>query len=296
MINRLNYHHLYYFRVIATEGSISKAAQRLRLGQPTLSMQLKQFEEALGHELFERRNRTLVLTEMGSMVLGYANEIFRLGDELVDSVHDRPTHKKVRLQIGTLDSIPKTVITQLMEYAYQNQECQISILEKEGPELISELVNHRLDLVVSNTPAPTLTSEKLYSKSLIKMPLVVVGHPRFEPLAANFPKSLENQPLIFPTSHSRVRHDLEHFFESLKILPSVIAETQDTSLMKNLALQGLGLVVIAEPVIQQFVKAGQLTVIGRMKDHTEELWLISAQRKLQNPVADLLMKSFSLQL
>lgn len=128
------------------------------------------------------------------------------------------------------------------------------------------------------------------------MPLVVVGHPRFESLSANFPKSLENQPLIYPTSHSRVRHDLEHFFETLKILPNVIAETQDTSLMKNLALQGRGLVVIAEPVIQQFVKTGQLKVIGRMKDHSEELWLISAQRKLQNPVADLLMKSFTLQL
>jgi LysR family transcriptional activator of nhaA len=296
MIDRLNYHHLYYFRIIATEGSISKAAQRLRLGQPTLSMQLKQFEEALGHELFERRNRTLVLTEMGRLVLGYANEIFRLGEELMDAVHDRPTQKKVRLQIGALDSIPKTVITQLMEYAYQNQECQISILEGEGPELISELVNHRLDLVLSNTPAPALASEKLFSKSLIKMPLVVVGHPRFESLAVNFPNSLENQPLIYPTSHSRVRHDLEQFFETLKILPNVIAETQDTSLMKNLALQGRGLVVIAEPVIQQFLKAGQLKVIGRMKDHSEELWLISAQRKLQNPVADLLMKSFTLRL
>lgn len=296
MINRLNYHHLYYFRVIANEGSISKAAQRLLLGQPTLSMQLKQFEESLGHELFERRNRTLVLTEMGRMVLGYANEIFRLGEELVDAVHDRPTQKKVRLQIGALDSIPKTVITKLMEYAYESSECQISILEGEGPELISELVNHRLDLVLSNTPAPSMASDKLFSKSLIKMPLVVVGHPRFEGLAAQFPKSLENQPLIYPTSHSRVRHDLEHFFETLKILPNVIAETQDTSLMKNLALQGRGLVVIAEPVVQPFLKTGQLKIIGRLKDHSEELWLISAQRKLQNPIADSLMKSFILQL
>lgn len=109
----LNYHHLYYFKVIATEGSISKAAQKLLLGQPTLSMQLKQFEEVLGHSLFDRKNRSLVLTEMGQMTLSYANEIFRLGDEMMDAINDRPNTRKIRVQVGALDSVPKTLIKKL---------------------------------------------------------------------------------------------------------------------------------------------------------------------------------------
>src|SRR5438105_4042655 len=106
-----NFHHLFYFKVIATEGSIAKASRKLRLGQPALSMQLKQFEDYLGHQLFERKNRSLVLTEMGRLVLGYSNDIFKIGEELMDAVSDRPSEKKMRLQIGALDSVSKRVMS-----------------------------------------------------------------------------------------------------------------------------------------------------------------------------------------
>ncbi len=289
----LNYHHLYYFKVIATEGSISKTAQKLNLGQPTLSMQLKQFEEFLGHALFDRKNRSLVLTEMGQMVLSYANEIFRIGDEMVDAIHDRPQSRKIRVQIGALDSVPKSLIKAVMDKAFEQINCQITVLEGEGPELMEDLINHRLDLVISNAPPPNLTSEKLYAKSLAKLPLIVCGAPRFKNLTQNFPQSLQAQPFIFPTVHSRVRNEIEHYFESEKISVDMIAETQDTSLLKLLARDGRGLVVLAESAVQADLQDGGLLKIGSLDKKYEELWLISAHRKIQNPIALNLMKEFT---
>lgn len=292
----LNYHHLYYFKVIATEGSISKTAQKLNLGQPTLSMQLKQFEEFLGHPLFERKNRSLVLTEMGQLVLSYANEIFRIGEEMVDAIHDRPQSRKIRVQIGALDSVPKILIKAIMDEAFKQKNCQITVLEGEGPELMEDLINHRLDLVISNASPPSLTSEKLYAKSLAKLPLIVCGAANFKNLIQNFPQSLQGQPFIFPTVHSRVRNEIEHFIESEKISVDMIAETQDTSLLKLLARDGRGLVVLAESAVQADLKDGSLLKIGNLDKKYEELWLISAHRKIQNPIALHLMKDFSIEM
>jgi LysR family transcriptional activator of nhaA len=290
---QLNYHHLFYFKVIATEGSISKAALKLRLGQPTLSMQLKQFEEFIGHTLFERKNRSLVLTEMGQMVLSYANEIFRLGDEMVDALQDRPHARKIKVQVGALDSIPKNLIKALMEKAFENKDCQIAVLEGEGPELMEDLVNHRLDLVVSNASQSSHPTEKLYARSIAKFPLLILGAPKFTYLQKNYPKSLEGMPFIFPTIHSRVRNEIEHYFEAERIHVDMIAETQDTSLLKALALDGRGLIVVAENAVRENLQDGSLVKIGDLGEKYEELWLISAHRKIQNPVADLLMKDFS---
>jgi LysR family transcriptional activator of nhaA len=289
---QLNYHHLYYFKTIATEGSISKAAQKLRLGQPTLSMQLKQFEEFLGHNLFERKNRSLVLTEMGRMVLSYANEIFRLGGEMLETISDRPTTKRAKLHIGALDSVPKALIRDVMVQAFSLGEVQISILEGEGPELLAELTEHRLDLVISNAAAPSLTEEHLFAKSLSKTPLIVAGAPRFANLAKSFPESLQNQPFVFPTAHSRVRHEIEHYFDDEHIQVDVLAETQDASLMKTLACDGHGLIVVAENAIGDHLKNGTLVKIGELENRFEEIWLIAAQRKIQNPIAKSLMKDF----
>jgi LysR family transcriptional activator of nhaA len=291
-MNHLNYHHLYYYKVIASEGSISKAAKKLRLGQPTLSMQLKQFEENIGHPLFDRKNRSLQLTEMGRLVLGYANEIFRLGSEMVDSIHDRPISKKLRLQIGALDSIPKFLIRALMCEAYDIQNCMISVMEGEGINLVENLLNHRLDLVISNVPAPTLSTERLYSRSLAKMPLVVVGTEKYRDCIADFPRSLNGKPFILPTSHSHVRGEIEQWFEKQNVAPNVIAETQDTSLMNSLAIEGHGMIALAEPSLKMAMSDHRVIKIGELSGFYEELWLISAQRKLQNPIAERLMKEF----
>jgi len=291
----LNYHHLYYFRMIASEGGIAKAAEKLRLGQPTLSTQLKQLEEMIGKPLFERRNRKMILTDAGRSALDYANEIFRLGDEMIEVLQDRTIDNQTHLQIGALDSVPKSVILSLVAEAYRlSPLCTVSILEGKGDELFRELYTHKIDLILSNYPPPALEQKQVYSKSIAKLPISIFGASKFQMLKKGFPHSLNGKPFVLPTLHSKLRHDLNHYFKLQNIHVLAAAETQDNSLQKLLASEGIGLAPLSEIDAQTLSKEGGLKRIGTLKGMHEEVWLVSAHRKLENPIAAKLMKSFAL--
>jgi len=287
----LNYHHLYYFRTIAQEGSIARAAEKLRIGQPTLSTQLRQLEDMVGKNLFERRNRKLVLTEAGRSALDYADEIFRLGDEMLEVLQDRTSLNQTHLQIGALDSVPKDVLLSIAMAAYRAGPCTVSFLEGKGDELLRELYNHRIDLLVSNYPSQAKEEMQVYSRSVAKLPVSVYGSEAFRSLKKAFPKSLAGQPFVLPTVHSKLRHDLNHYFQLNGMQISPIAETQDTSLQKLLAANGIGLAPFSE---SKGHSEKNLIRLGRLTGIYEEVWLISAQRKIENPVAAKLMNTFSL--
>ncbi len=292
----LNYHHLYYFWTIASEGSIAKASTKLRLGQPTLSTQLKNLEDALGQTLFERRNRRLILTEAGKVAFQYASDIFRLGAEMLEVLQDRgPRNEKTHVQIGALDSVPKSVTLRLTQAAYAAGPCTVSILEGKGDELLRELRAHRIDLLLSNFTPSIDDSGKLRARSVGRVPISVFGAPRFRSLSKRFPQSLEGQSFVLPTYHSKLRHDLEHFFRTNRITISPVAETQDSSLQKLLGSSGIGLIPIAEPSGEELARDKSLIRIGRMEGLAEEFWLITSTRKVENPIAAHLAKSFRLQ-
>ncbi len=286
----LNYHHLYYFRMIANEGGIAKASQKLRIGQPTLSAQLRQLEDKVGKPLFDRRNRRLVLTEAGKAALNYANEIFRLGDEMIEVLNDRTAANQTHLQIGALDSVPKSVLLSIVIAAYKAAPCVVSILEGKGDELFRELRAHRLDLIVSNYPPQAMEETQVYSKSVAKLPVSIYGAEKFRPLKRAFPKSLNGQSFVLPTAHSKLRHDLNHFFKLHGIQVAPVAETQDTSLQRLLVANGIGLSPLSE--VGDY-KEEKLVRLGRLEGVHEEIWLIAAQRKLENPVAAKLMRDFA---
>ncbi len=288
----LNYHHLFYFRTIAKAGGIAKAAEKLRLGQPTLSTQLKQLEDALGRSLFERKNRSLVLTEAGKIALDYAENIFRTGDELLQVLEDGVVSGRTDVKIGALDSVPKRLLSNLVHAALKEKNVTVSLLEGRGDELFRELFSHQLDLIVSNYPPSSLEFGRIYSRSLAKVPVAVFASPEFIGLKKTFPESLNGQPFILPTAHSKLRHDLDHYFKinGLRIIP--IVETQDTSLQKLLGIDGLGLIPLPEFTAKDLVGEKKLVKLGTLQDVKEEFWLISAARKIENPVAARLMKSF----
>lgn len=287
----LNYHHLYYFRTIAMEGGIAKAAEKLRLGQPTLSTQLKQLEDTVGKPLFERRNRKMVLTEAGKSALDYAHEIFRLGYEMIEVLQDRNLNNQTHIQIGALDSVPKSIILSLVTEAYRiAPNCTVSILEGKGDELFRELYNHKIDLILSNYPA-ALEQSKVFSRSVAKLPVSIFGSKKYQSVKKSFPQSLNGKPFVLPTAHSKLRHDLEHYFKLQGIQIVSAAETQDTSLQKLLASNGMGLAPFSETGRHS---EENLIRLGRLKGVFEEVWLISAQRKLENPISAKLMDTFLL--
>lgn len=290
----INYHHLQYFKVIALEGGIAKAAKKLRLGQPTLSTQMKQFEETLGQSLFDRTHRNIQLTEAGKLVLGYANEIFKLGDEMIDVLSDQHTTEKVRVQIGVNDTVAKSITLKMFQKAQKDHDCIATITEGHGDELLRELRAHRIDLVLSNYPPHAGDASGFYAKSISKMPVMICGAPKFASLKRDFPKSLEGQPFVLPTMQSKLRNDVDHYLKLAEIHINVVAEVQDTALQKLMGTHGHGLLPIALQAVDELIASKELVPIGKLDDVHEELWLIAAQRRIQNPVAAKLMSTFSL--
>lgn len=290
----VNYHHLLYFKTIAMEGGIANAAKKLRLGQPTLSTQMKQFEETIGHQLFDRSKRHIQLTEAGRMVLGYAVEIFKLGDEMLDSLNDQHVTTKIQVQIGAMDTVPKHLVLKIFQHAQSNFDCIVSVIEGHGDELLRELRAHRLDLVIANYPPPVGDNGGFYAKNIAKMPVAICGASKFTKLKRGFPQSIKDQPLVLPSLQSKLRHDVQDYFKLRDIHINIKAEVQDSSLQKLMGSHGDGLIPIALPAASEAIKNKELVIIGTMEDVYEELWLIAGQRRIQNPVAAAIMKDFHL--
>lgn len=289
----INYHHLFYFKTIAEEGTVSKAAEKLRLGQPTLSAQLKQFEDTLGVQLFERHHKKLVLTEQGKVALDYSKNIFRMGSEMYEVLHDRLKPLRPSLHLGALDSVPKQIVLQLVKHAFRISPCQISLSEGKSDEMLRELIAHRMDLMVTNFLPTGIDAKGLYPKSITKKNVAFYGAPKFKTLRKGFPKSISGVPMIFPTYDSRLRQDLDHWAKLNKIELNIITESQDISVKKLMAVSELGLIPTATHTVTGQILRGELVEIGQLLGVHEELFLVTAQRKIENPIASKLRDTFA---
>lgn len=289
----INYHHLLYFKTIAEENSVSKAAEKLRLGQPTLSAQLKQFEEALGVKLFERQHKKLILTEQGRIALDYARGIFAMGTEMYEALHDRLKPTKTAICIGALDSIPKQIVLQTVRAALRVASCQISLIEGKSDELLRELAGHRVDILLTNFVPTSMEAKGLHHRMVTRKNVSIYGAAKFKCLRRNFPASIAGQPMILPTYDSKLRYDLDHWSKTFNIEFDVLIESQDIAVKKLAAVAGLGLLPAATHTVTRQMLGGELIEIGPLKGVSEELHLVTAQRKIENPIAKELMRSFS---
>jgi len=289
----INYHHLFYFKTIAEEGTVSKAAEKLRVGQPTLSAQLKQFEDTLGVQLFERQHKKLTLTEQGKVALDYSKNIFRMGSEMYEVLHDRLKPLKPSLHLGALDSVPKQIVLQLVKQAFKISPCQITLSEGKSDELLRELTAHRMDLIVTNFLPTGIDAKGLYPKSITKKNVAFYGAPKFKTLRKSFPKSISGVPMILPTYDSQLRQNLDHWAKANQIALNIVIESQDISVKKLVAINEMGLVPTAAHTVAGQLKRGELIEIGQLQGVYEELFLITAQRKIENPIAAKLKDTFS---
>jgi LysR family transcriptional activator of nhaA len=289
----LNYHHLYYFMVVASEGSIASASKKLSIGQSALSIQLKQFEDSISVKLFERSHRKLVLTENGKIALEYAHEVFKMGNEMLETLHDHPTINRVHVQVGALDTIPKHLTLQLAETIIGMKNSTVTILEGKGEELLQELIQHKIDLLITNE-LPASGANQVFSKKIARLPLLVLGSKKYIGLKKKFPDSLNAQPFIVPTMDNKGRHEIDHFFKLNEIKPDIIAESQDVMVQKLMALRGHGMIVIPEFAAREYIQKKELFVIGKLEGTFEELFLVAASRKIENPIATEIMKNFKI--
>jgi LysR family transcriptional activator of nhaA len=290
-----NYHHLYYFYVIAQHGSIAKATEQLRLAQPTLSAQLKQFEDFLNVKLFIRENRRLILTEEGHKVLSYAKLIFDIGQELKDRMVDL-THKgRPRINVGVGNYVPKTMIDLLLHFILKNQPDTYIQLEKDKmPKLIQDLEDHAIDIVLTDTPFERPLGKEFQNKFIGKIPIVFCAHAKLAKKIRKFPKDLNGQPLILPATPHQVAYRIKEFIYEHHLEPKIVGEIQDIETIRRLALRGYGIAAINELTVKEAPSNRKLVILNQKYKHTiyEKVYVITKKRKYTLPVIDLVLNHF----
>jgi len=281
----LNYHHLLYFWLVAREGSVTRAAAELRLGQPTVSAQIRTLEESLGEKLFTRVGRNLTLTDIGRVVFRYADEIFSLGRELLDTVKDRPTGRPLRFTVGIADVVPKLVAYRLLQPTSDlGAPVRLVCREDKPDRLLSELALYALDLVLTDGPLGPSIKIRAFNHLLGECGLTFFGTSRLARAhRRGFPRSLSGAPLLLPTDNTAVRRSLEQWFDAQGIHPLVIGEFEDSALLNVFGQAGLG-IFAAPSVIEKEVR-GQYGVepIGRVDAVQARFYAISVERRLKHP-------------
>lgn len=288
-MNWLNYHHLYYFYRIAEFGSVSKAAEMLRVGQPTLSTQLKELEERLGI-LFERRSRALYLTERGKIVLQYATEIFTKGDELLNVLERGELALKRELILGAQEGVPKAIISQTLSRLHLKTKAKLRVVEGTAPILLDNLLEGKIDLVVFDHELSHVGGTVIYLP-VGKEKVAFWGASKFKKLAKNFPESMSEAPLILSSTGHPLRQTVEAFFIKHSLKLDIAIEAPDTALTKELARSGDGIVALGESTVRAWVEAGKLYKIGNLP-HVQNYSLGLRKSFLKDPISDLVLKEF----
>jgi LysR family transcriptional activator of nhaA len=286
----LNYKHLHYFWVVAQEGSITRAAERLGLAVQTISGQLSLLERQLGKALFNSQGRGLVLSDAGRVALGYADQIFQLGDALVDAVQASGSESTLRLRTGISDGIPKLLAYRLLS-SVTSMPVDVRLICDEGEfeTLLGELALHRLDVVLTDRAAPVGGNLKVFSTRLGDFANGLFGTPDLlERYQADFPKSLDGAPLLLPTRHNALRGRIDRWLESAGIRPKIVGEFEDSALLNTFGRGGLGIfpapLVLAEQIESQL----NARVLGPMNGVSEQIYAISNERRIRHPAIEVL--------
>jgi len=281
----LNYHHLRYFWVVAKEGGLRKAAEKLHVSQPTISAQLAALEGVLGEKLFRRGGRALALTEAGQHVLMYAEEIFSIGRDLLDSVKQRPTSRPLRLRLGVADALPKLVTYQIIEPIFHlSQPVQLSCWETKLSDMLSELAAYRLDVVLADEPASSGVTANVFNHFLGECGVTFCAEPGLAAkLRRGFPKSLNGAPALLPMSNTGVRRSLEKWFHATGVRPRLVGEIEDPAFVNVLALHGLGFMTVPTLVAKEVVARFGFRVIGRTDECQQQFYAITPERMLTHP-------------
>jgi LysR family transcriptional activator of nhaA len=281
----LNYHHLFYFWTVMQEGSITAASSKLNLTQSTVSAQISKFEENLGKKLFKRVGRNIEPTEMGHLVFRYADEIFSLGREMMDTLQGRQVAGPVSLKVGIVDVVPKLVVRKLLEPAGKLPE-KVRLICHEGKDahLLAELALHNLDVVLTDTPLRSNLSVKAYNHLLGECGVTFFAVEEIaKPLQNNFPYSLNEAPMLLPMPMSSLRGMLDQWLDKIGIHPVVIGEFDDNALLKVFGQAGEGVFMAPSVIEKEVEQQYQVQVIGRTDKIRERFYAISVERIIRHP-------------
>lgn len=285
-----SYRHLYYFWVVAKEGGMTKAADRLGMAVQTVSTQVRALEKALGYELLKPAGRGVALTQAGIAAVHQAELIFQLGEKLPDIVRDAMGASSVRLAVGISEGLAKLAVRQFMQPVMHTPNLRLICQEDAFEDLLGDLALHRLDVVLADRPAPSNPNLKVYSHALgssdlswyAPMPLLAAAR-------KGFPQSLSKVPVLLPTSCAAVRPRIDHWFERLGLKPNIVGEFEDSALLKTFGAAGMGVFAAADLIHDELIERYNVKRVGACEGVAEHFYAIGAQKKVLHPLVQKLL-------
>jgi LysR family transcriptional activator of nhaA len=284
-VPRLNFQHLLYFWSVVRNGSLTKACAELHLSAPTVSAQLRTFEERIGVRLLMKSGRTLVPSEAGRLVFSYAEEIFALGADLLNALAQRPTHKPMRIVAGIDDVVPKEIAQRLVDAAL-GLEQPVQLMCREGTlhELLRRLELRELDVVLSDAPVTPSLNLRAYNHHLGGCDVSWMAAPALaKSLRAGFPKSLHGAPLLLPTSDTAIRRALDQWLDRHGVRPLIAGEFEDYGLLREFARAGRGVAPVPSVLVKQLRRESGLRELGPARKVRGEFYAISMERNIKHP-------------
>jgi LysR family transcriptional activator of nhaA len=280
----LNYHHLRYFRAIANEGSLTRAAKRLNISQSALSTQLRSLEESLGQQLFHRQNKSLVLTEAGHIALDYAQSIFRSGEELVDVLKNQRSRLRKILRVGAVATLSRNFQLSMLKPLIGRADLELILRSGNLRDLLVQLRAHTLDVVLSNLPVRRDAETDWHSHLVDEQPVSLIGLRSRKRTRFRFPEDLRTTPLVLPSLDSNIRVAFDLMLEQIGIRPIIAAEVDDMAMLRLLASEGAGLALVPPVVVQGELESGQLVERHRITQIRESFYAITPSRRFPNPI------------
>lgn len=287
----INYKHLHYFWIVAREGGIARASERLHLTPQTISGQLGLLEDQLGTKLFTRVGRNLEISETGRLALSYADEIFSLGGELEEVIHQLPKNRRQLFRVGVVDALPKSIAHRILQPALTIPEpVRMICREASLDDLLAELTLHRLDLVLADRPIPATVSTRGYSHKLGVCGVSFLATAELaQKLAGDFPQCLDGAPMLLPGASTQLRSVIDQWLDKHRIHPQTVAEFDDSALMKAFGKQGAGVFIAPAAIEKEVMLQYGVESIGQVDEITEEFYAISVERRVLHPVVTAIM-------
>jgi len=289
----INYKHLRYFWVVAREGGVARASERLHLTPQTISGQLSLLEKHLGVDLFSRVGRNLELTDSGRLVLSYADEIFSLGGELEEVLNQLPDDRPQLFRVGVVDVVPKSIAHRVLQTALQMPEpVRMVCREASLDMLLAELAVHRLDLVLADRTIPPTISTRGFSHKLGECAVSFFATEKLKKkLKGDFPRCLDGAPILLPSSGTQLRSGIDKWLDKHRIHPRMVAEFDDSALMKVFGQEGVGVFIAPAAIEAEVELQYQVTAIGRVDEVKERFYAISVERKVTHPVVSAVVEA-----
>jgi LysR family transcriptional activator of nhaA len=278
----LNYNHLRYFWVVAHEGSLTRAAERMHLSQSALSVQIHKLEHQMGHALFERAGKKLVLTEAGRIALDYADTVFKAGDELMSTLRGRPVASRQVLRVGALTTLSRNFQLEFLRPLVGRADVELIVRSGNIRDLLAQLEAHAIDVVLANSAPPRDARSSLRNHLLNEQPVSLVGRPGKSRRRFRFPEDLRTEPLLLPSLDSDIRVAFDRVLELAGIRPTILAEVDDMAMLRLLAREREGVTLVPPIVVRDELETGILVEHCRIPEVTERFYAIIQKRRFPN--------------